>query len=393
MNKPLYFLLLILAFPGLLLMADDALLKYDDTMNARIDTLQKITAMLHHGIRDTAYPGFVFLTAREGCVFYQETGGHFTYGPSSPLMEKSTIFDMASLTKVIATTSAAMVLYDQGKLDLYGKVSAVLPEFAAGGKENVTFWHLLTHSSGLPAWDPLFKNKENPAQINTPEQMVEKLFTLPQMQPEGEKSVYSCMGFITLGKAIEKISGKPLHQFVSEEIFGPLKMAHTFYNPDKKYYSQTAPTEIDSSRGGLLQGKVHDENAYYLNGISGNAGLFSTVEDLAIFCQMMLNRGTYNGTRIFAPETVELFTRTHSVGEDQSRGLGWQKPTGDNSAGKFFSPSSFGHTGFTGTALWIDPEKQLFGIFLTNRVHPSRKHQNLYNFRSKIFDQLQHSIN
>ena len=368
------------------------IVNYESDINPNQDTLQSMTETLHKGIPDSAYPGFVFLGAKDGQVFYYENGGNFTYDNSSKPMEKTTIFDMASITKVMSTTIAAMLLYDKGKLDLDQKVAGILPGFSANGKENVTFRHLLTHSSGLPAWNPLFKNTDNPEKINSSDEMVEKLLNLPLQQPAGEKTVYSCMGFITLGKAIEKITGKNLDEYVVENIYKPLGMNHTFYNPDEKYYSQIAPTEIDSTRGGVLQGKTHDENGYYLNGISGNAGLFSTAEDIAIFCQMMLNKGTHNGVKIFKPETVELFTKLHQVGENQSRGLGWQKPTGENSAGKYFSPASFGHTGYTGTALWIDPEKQLFGIFLTNRVYPSRNRHNLYKFRSKVFDKLQKAL-
>ncbi len=365
---------------------DPRVLEYNSSIKVNEDTLAVMDQLLHQGVRDSAYPGFVFLGARDNNVFYYEAGGNFTYDNNSREMSKTAIFDMASVTKVVATTSAAMLLYDEGKLNLTQKVANVIPEFAAGGKEEVTFFHLLTHSSGLPAWNALFQGTDNPAG------MLKKLYNLEQEQPEEEKMVYSCMGFVTIAKAVERITGKPLDQFLQQRLFEPLGMDHTFFNPPSEYLYRIPPTEYDSLRGGIVHGKVHDENAYYLGGVSGNAGLFSTAEDLAIFCQMMLNKGHYNGVKIFNPETVELFTKRQDINGNTSRALGWGKPTGQNSAGQYFSESSYGHTGYTGTALWIDPEKQLFGIFLTNRVHPTRQNQKLYRFRSKVFDKLQQSI-
>ena len=362
------------------------LLKYNSSINLNRDTLAVMDQLLHQGVKDSAYPGFVFLGARDYNIFYYQAAGTYSYDKNTKAMRKTTIFDLASITKVVATTSALMLLYDDGKLNLTQKVADVIPEFSAHGKEDITFYHMLTHSSGLPAWNALFQGTDNPAG------MVKKLCNLEQEQPEGEKMVYSCMGFITLGKAVERITGKPLDQFLQQRLFEPLGMHHTFFNPPEEYLYRVAPTEFDSARGGIVHGVVHDENAYYLGGISGNAGLFSTAEDLAIFCQMMLNKGEYNGIKIFNPQTVELFTKRQDINGNKSRALGWGKPTGQNSAGQYFSESSFGHTGYTGTALWIDPEKQLFGIFLTNRVHPTRQNQKLYQFRSKVFDKLQQSI-
>ena len=222
--------------------------------------------------------------------------------------------------------------------------------------------------------------------------MMNTIYELELEYRPGTKSVYSCLGFITLGKAIEKIAGMPLNEFVEQEIFNPLNMDHTYYNPPIKYYDNIAPTEYDSARGGIVTGKVHDENAYYIGGISGNAGLFSNVHDLAIFSQMMLNKGIYRGRRIFQPETVELFTKRQNLVNGSSRCLGWDSPSGKSSSGHYFSEKSFGHTGFTGTSVWIDPEQDLFGILLTNRVHPTRKNRKLYKFRYKIYDELQKSI-
>ncbi len=361
-------------------------LEYNSDILINQDTLASMDQMLNYGIQDTAYPGFVFIAGKKGEIFYYGNGGNFRYDPDSPKMEKGTIFDLASLTKVISTTSAAMLLYDAGKLDLNTKVADVLPEFAKNGKENITFYHLLTHSSGIPAHIKLYKLAD------TPQEMINVIYNLKQDQKEGEKIVYSCLGYIILGKAIEKISGQTLDKFVYDNIFKPLGMNHTFYNPPEKYKDQIAPTEYDEKRGGILQGLVHDENAFYLGGISGNAGLFSTAENLAIFAQMMLNKGTYDGKSIFQAKTVDLFTKAQNIKGDKNRSLGWSKASGTNSAGQYFSKSSFGHTGYTGTAIWIDPSKDLFGIFLSNRVHPTRENQNIYDIRDKIFNKLQYTV-
>ena len=361
-------------------------LDFDTKISINQDTLNSMDKILKKGIKDSAYAGFVFLGAQNGDVFYFENSGNFRYNKNSSIMEKSTIFDLASLTKVIATTSAAMLLYETGELKLDQKVCEILPDFANNGKENVTFYHLLTHTSGLPSWNPLFKD------TNSPEEMIEKIFNMEQERKEGEKAVYSCLGFITLSKAIEKITGKSLDEYLDEKIFTPLKMNNTFFNPPKKIIKRIAPTEFDKERNGILQGFVHDENAYYLGGVSGNAGLFSTAEDLAIFCQMMLNDGVYDNVRIFKPKTVKLFTTKQNKIKESSRCLGWDTPSGHSSSGHYYSENSYGHTGFTGTAIWIDPEKKLFGIFLTNRVHPTRKNRKLYKMRFQVYDKLQQSI-
>ena len=357
----------------------------DDILHNQ-DTLFSLNQLLHKGLQDSAYPGFVCLAAKDGNTFYYENGGNFTYDKNSQSMDKSTIFDLASLTKVISTTSAAMLLYDRGELDLDSKVVDYYPEFGDHSKEIITVRHLLLHNSGLPAHVRLWEGTNNSSE------MFQKVCNLELQYEPGSKSVYSCIGFITLGKVIEKITNQDLATFVSENIFEPLHMDSTFYNPDEKYLSSIAPTELDSTRGGVLVGKVHDENAYYLDGISGNAGLFSTAEDLSIFCNMLVNKGSYNGVKIFTPETVELFTSKKNNPEGSSRCLGWDSPSGNSSSGHYYSVGSFGHTGYTGTSIWIDPHKKMFGIFLTNRVHPTRLNRKMYKMRYKVYDLLQQSI-
>jgi beta-glucosidase-like glycosyl hydrolase/CubicO group peptidase (beta-lactamase class C family) len=348
--------------------------------------LYKIEELLVKGVEDSAYPGGTFLAAKEGINFCEVAFGKLSYDKNSPAVKIGTIYDLASVTKVIGTTAAAMILYDKGLLKLDEPVASVIDEFGKNGKEKVTFRHLLTHSSGLPGWDKLWEKGD------IPDKMVQVIYEMPLEYPSGTKTVYSCLGFIVLGKAIEKLADKPIDALLREEIFEPLNMTRTFYNPPDELMDKIAPTEYDKERGGIIQGKVHDENAYYLGGVSGNAGLFSTARDLAIYAQMMLNKGEYQGVRIFKEETVDLFTTRQNIVNGSTRALGWDTPTNYSSAGKYFSKSSYGHTGFTGTSIWIDPDKRLFGILLTNRIHPTRKNQKLDTLRPDIYNKLHEAI-
>ncbi len=384
-NKLLFYIILI-SFWMIACSSTDTINVNKKYSHINTDTLSLLKQTLEQGIADSAYPGYVFLGVKDKAVILFESGGHFTYDTLSPLMKKTTIFDLASITKAMATTSAIMLLYENGKLNLDQKVTEFLPDFAKNGKENITIYQLLTHTSGLPAWNALYHPQPDSAK------MINKLFSLELNHKPGKQYEYSCMGFITLGKIVETITNQSLAAFLEKELFSPLNMNHTCFTPPDNWNHQIAPTEIDSSRGGIIQGKVHDENAYHLGGISGNAGLFSSAQDMAIFSKMLLNKGTYAGQRIFKAETIDLFTKAQSIPGSSRRSLGWSKPTGKNSAGHYFSNSAFGHTGFTGTALWIDPEIDLFGIFLTNRVYPTRNQTHLYKIRSKIFDHLQHSV-
>lgn len=356
------------------------------------EALVKLKSLLHDGVKNGAYPGFVFVASKDGEVICREQGGLLSNETPKVKVTPASRYDLASLTKAVATTSAVMCLYEDGKLQLDDRISAFLPDFGQKGKNKLTIRQLLTHSSGLPAWAPLYK--KNATEFNTPEEMIEKLMAIELAYEPGTKTVYSCLGFMVLQQAVEKIAGKRLDQLLQERVFGPLSMKNTGFNPAKHgTVENVAPTENCPVRHKLLQGEVHDENAWFLGGISGNAGLFSTAEDLGIFAQMMLNEGIYGGQRIFAAETIQAFSQAQVIdGEVSSRALGWEKPTKSNSAGQFFSSSAFGHTGFTGTALWIDPENGLFGIFLTNRVHPTRDNHKIYAFRSEVFNQLQLAV-
>jgi CubicO group peptidase (beta-lactamase class C family) len=255
-----------------------------------------------------------------------------------------------------------MVLYDQGRLDLDAPVSTYLPAFSGGWKDSVTVRHLLTHRSGLPAGRDLWRVARTPDEARAA-----VLSTNLECKP-GQCYIYSDLGADVLGFVVEAIAGESLDVFLHDKVFEPLGMNDTFFRPADSVTYRIAPTEIAPPRGYPLKGEVHDENAYALGGVAGHAGLFSTAADLSIFAQMMLNGGSYNGVRILADTTVALFTH-RAAG---TRALGWDTADGDGGSGKFLDSRAYGHTGYTGTSIWIDPERQMFVLLLTNRVHAAR---------------------
>ena len=296
-------------------------------------------------------------------------------------MGEAMIFDLASITKPVATATAFMILVEEGKVSLDEKVKDYVPEFVPyvdpSGKpgEDARIWHLLTHTSGLPPYteprghagvEQLFGDR-----LST-EQLVAYIAQLPKTDPTGTAIHYSCLGYITLAHIIKKVSGQDVSQFSQERIFRPLKMKHTFYCPPEKMRSLCVPTEV--VKGKPLSGVVHDPLARLQGGISGNAGLFSTADDLAIFAEMMLHHGSYNGVRILSPMTVARMTTIWPKAVFAGRGLGWDLDSSlSTNGGDLFGPNSYGHTGYTGTSIWIDPDTDTYVIFLTNRVHPDGK--------------------
>ncbi len=339
-----------------------------------------VDKMIDEAIGDSAFPGAVLLIAKDGVIVHEKAFGHLSYDPNSRKAVKNTIYDLASLTKVFATTTAAMICYDRNLFSLDDPVSKFLPQFTGDGKEKITIRNLLLHNSGLPAWKKFYDFCKNENDV------LNDIYSTKLEYKTGTKTIYSDLGMITLGKVIEKVSGKTLDQFCNDEIFNPLGMTNTFYNPPKNLIEKIAPTENDNYwRNRLLIGEVHDETASLLGGVAGHAGLFSTVNDLAKVLQMLLQKGEYQGIKLIKPETVELFTKQQS--QSTSRALGWdtKSPRG-SSAGNLFSSKSYGHTGFTGTSVWTDPTRNLFVVLLTNRVHPTRENQKLYELRPKIHD-------
>ena len=288
-----------------------------------------------------------------------------------------------------------MQLIDQKKISLDDKVVDHLPKFIGkqsnhfNQKSQTTIRHLMTHTSGLPDFKQYFLIDGD---VQT--RLDSVMNTEPQFELE-EKMVYSDVGLITLGKLIEAVVQTSLDSLVDSLVFNPLGMTSTYYNPPRDRMKRIVPTEISNIyRKGLIRGEVHDENAHSLGGVAGHAGLFSTASDLSIFSQMMLNRGNYGWKRIFNPKTVGSFTKRANVVEGSSRALGWDTPDGQATGGVYLSNTSFGHTGFTGTSLWIDPENQIFVILLTNAVHPNRanKNPNYFDWRQKIHAAVYESI-
>lgn len=310
-----------------------------------------------------AFPGGVLAVGdREGLI-HLHPFGRLTYDEDAPPVTAATIYDLASLTKVIATTTMAMILVEEGRLDLDRPV-----------REGVTVRHLLTHSSGLPALAPFFK------EIRGKDAYIERIRAMELEYPPGSRSVYSDPGIILLGAVLEEVAGQPLETFVRERVLGPLGMKDTMYRPPPELRPRIAPTEFDAWRGRLVHGEVHDENAFAMGGVAPHAGLFGTAGDLSRFAQRMLDGG------LVSRETIELFTRKAGI-PDSDRALGWDTKSAEgSSAGTLFSPTAFGHTGFTGTSMWIDPERGIYVILLTNRVHPTRENNLIREARPAVAD-------
>jgi CubicO group peptidase (beta-lactamase class C family) len=278
-----------------------------------------------------------------------------------------------------------MILEEGGQLDLNRTVSSYLPEFNSPEKAQITVKQILTHSGGLEAGANIF------ATARGREQYLYQINARPLEYTPGTNMIYSDWDMIILQLVMERITGKTLDVLAAEKIFKPLGMTDTQFQPPISLRPRIAPTQTDDARGGLLWGTVHDENAWAMGGVAGHAGLFSTARDLALFSMMILNGGEgVNGIRLVKPATIARWTSRQ--GRESSRTLGWDSPEGGSSAGQFFSPWSFGHTGFTGTSIWIDPEKDLFVVVLTNRVNPTRSNTRHVQLRRDVADAVQQAV-
>ena len=351
-----------------------------------------LDSFMESAIEDSAWPGGVLLAAKGGNIFHHQGHGFHTYDRNDPV-RSSDIFDLASITKVIATTSAIMKLVDQYKINIDKPVVTYLPDFEGKKKKHkkqkstITVKDLLSHSSGLPAFKQYYQMKKSRDII------LESIYNTEPIRMIGDTMIYSDVGAIILGELVEKVSGLSLNKFTDSLVFEPLGMSTTFFNPPKEKIHRIVPTEIDPN-GNLIHGYVHDENAHSLGGVAGHAGLFSTAKDLAIFSQMMLNKGIYGWKRIFRQNTVELFTTRANMIPESSRCLGWDSPSGASSGGVYLSDASFGHGGYTGTTLWIDPENEIIVILLTNAVHPNRenKEPKYFDWRHRIHSAVYESL-
>ena len=344
----------------------------------------ELDSIITAAIADKASPGVALAIGHNGRVGYLRGYGALDWDPSSAPVTDSSLYDLASLTKVIATTTAAMMLEESGKLDIDRTVASYLPEFNAADKAQITVRQLLTHRGGMEAFSDLWRTNHGRAEY------LRALNARPLAYQPGTKTIYSDWDMVLMQFVIERLAGTTLDAFVDERLFKPLGMLDSHFNPSQDLLPRIAPTENEAFRGGLIRGVVHDENAWSLGGVSGNAGLFSSARDLALFSQMMLNGGELNGVRILKPETIARWTARQD--RSSSRALGWDTPSPQSSAGHYFSLRSFGHTGFTGTSIWVDPEKQLYVILLTNRVDPTRKNQKQIPLRRAVADAVQLAV-
>jgi CubicO group peptidase (beta-lactamase class C family) len=357
-----------------------------------------VDAIIENAIRAHDFPSAVLVVGDSNDVIYQNSYGRLTYEDDAKPTTMSTIYDLASVTKVIATTSAIMRLYDEGKIDLDAPVAKYIPQFAVNDKGDITVRNLLLHNSGLPAWTPFYQL------YTTADEVRNAIYSCEKEYPTGTKTVYSDYNAVILGDLVKVISNVRLDLYSKEFVFLPLGMMDTGYLLPTSLDYRIAPTEYDTYwRNELLKGYVHDETAAMLEGVSGNAGLFSTGPDLYKFMKMMLKDGRYIDERkmpaktiesqLFTPQTVGLFTtKATGLGYDNTRALGWDtKPEATKyppQCGNKFSQNCFGHTGYTGTSVWCDRDKNLIIIFLTNRIYPKRGNEEIKNIRPEVYDKV-----
>ena len=349
--------------------------------------LKNIELLINKAIKKKVFPGCTALIYYNENIIFNQGFGNFDYNTNSKVVDKKTIYDLASLTKVIASVTAVMILKDKGDIDLDEKVSYYLPEFKGEYKDQIKIRNLLSHSSGLPPWKPLFEMSSDK------DSLLEKLYKIPLEYIPGTYCDYSDLGFILLGEIIERITLTTLDKYCYEMIFKPLDMRDTYFCPSENIRNRIPPTEECSFRERVIQGEVHDENAFVMNCVSGHAGLFSITIDLAKFCRMILQFGNCNDKNLINPDTVREFTNRPIEIPECKWVLGWRKYMGKKDiVGDCFSDSSFGHLGYTGTSIWIDPVKELFIILLTNRVHPTRENKKILKFRPNFHNEILKSI-
>jgi CubicO group peptidase (beta-lactamase class C family) len=366
-----------------------------DTAAART-RFESAYRVLNEAIAVQAFPGCAFGVFAGGEVVLQDALGRFTYKTGSPAVTAGTVYDIASLTKVVATTAMAMMLEQRGQLDLKTPLGELLPGFVAGrdardAARRVTLQHLLAHNSGLPGYVQFFKA------ATTPETLMDACLRLPLEAEPGARAEYSDPGFILLGKALEALTREKLDGWASREIFGQLGMTETQFGPDGGQVRETIPpTEEDTTfRHRRIQGEVQDENAYVLGGVAGHAGLFSNVPDLVRFTEEILNAGTGAGPgvkgRVFEDRTVERFARRQAP-EGSSCALGWDTPSEHSSAGRHFSSHSIGHLGYSGCSFWIDLDARVAIVLLTNRTWPDRQSQLIKTVRPAFHDAIREAL-
>jgi serine-type D-Ala-D-Ala carboxypeptidase len=335
--------------------------------------------VLQNAIDQRVFPAASVAINSHGKLVALRAFGRFTYEPGSPSVTSATVFDLASVSKAVATTSMAMILYERGLIDLDAPVVSIVPEFAGSDvrRGDVTVHMLLAHSSGLPAYEKLF------LKVKTRDELLAAALTTPLATDPGTRAEYSDIGFIILALALERVADEGLDRFCQRELFGPVGMLHTAFNPPASWRASIPPTADDRSfRKRIIQGEVQDENASVLGGVAGHAGLFANAEDLATFSHILL----HGGRPLVRPETLAIFTRRETAPAGTSRALGWDTPSSPSQSGKYFSARSFGHLGYTGTSLWLDPERELSITLLTNRTWPDCSNKAIKDVRPAFHD-------
>ena len=351
--------------------------------------------VLREAIQARAFPGCAFGVLAPGGVVLENALGRFTYEENSPAVTAQTVFDVASVTKVVSTTAAAMLLYQQGRLDLETPLADLLPGFVVGRPpgtfaRQVRLRHLLAHSSGLPGYVEFFR------QHPTASGLLRVCLELPVESPPGSRAEYSDPGFILLGKALDVILGEPFHGWVQREVFEPLGMSASIFCPRPSMRAFIPPSEEDTGfRHRVIQGEVQDENAFVLGGVAGHAGLFTNVRDLLLLAREILAAGGHpsvaDKARLLHPATVEFFAERQPP-EGSTRALGWDTPSENSSAGRHFSSRSIGHLGYSGCSLWIDRESGVAAALLTNRTWPDRASQVIRQVRPAFHDAVREAL-
>ena len=347
--------------------------------------------IINQGISSKIFPGAQILVVKDNKLISQKSFGKLSYDENSRVVNNSTIYDIASITKVLSVTPIAMKLIGQKKLSLGHTLEQYYPSLYGKPNGKITIKHLLTHSSGLKPFIEFYKQDPNIQK----EQMLYNIFSSSLDYNPGDKHQYSDLGIIILMDIIEKVSQSSLDNLCERWVFDPIRMKNTSYNPSDSIKDNIAPTEIDDYfRNRVLLGEVHDENAYLLNGVSGHAGIFSNSYDLAKYAQLFLNGGIWLGNRVLSYDKIQEFSTRQELPPGSDRALGWDTPSrnGRSSAGDYFSEHSYGHLGFTGTSLWIDQEKNIIIVLLTNRVHPTRENGGMYTIRRKFHTEIMKAI-
>ncbi len=348
-------------------------------MHSQPERFSGALRLLSTAVKGRAFPGAAAAVVHGGETILLAGVGRFTYEQNATAVSGSTVYDLASVSKALATTTMVAMLFERGRLSLDSPLIEFFPEFAAGDptRARVTLRMLLAHTSGLPEYVRLFETAANR------DELAAMALRVPLTHEPGSHTEYSDIGFIILGEVLAQVAGERLDKFCQREIFRPLGMADTTFRPPATWKLQIPPTEDDRKfRKRIVRGEVHDENAWVMEGVSGHAGVFASAYDVAQFAACMLRQGA----PILRPETVKLFTQRDDTFADGTRALGWDRPTPPSQSGCYFSPQSFGHLGFTGTSLWIDPERDVAIVLLSNRTWPDRSDQAIKEVRPAFHD-------